>query len=410
MARCMKHKKTSLVTTDDGKGEDIQQPQIYAKDSLDRFGDDLFGIVLSYLSLEDRFRCECVSKQFQRTVFESVVDINLSDGFVSKVLKEKRCDTQLLATIAIKCANIQTIDCREVTYRYAKHIPEVLNTLRDNCPHLRDIYCNLYLIGRRAQRMCSLAPLVTRIDYITDRQALTHCHRLSELRIDTFMEIFGNDGMHSFVAHNQCLKSFMVSCPINPQVLVQLCGQLSRLPQLRELTLNLRLTVGHNPLNDSLRTIGVNCKQLKRLSLNGYSNPTQTLDSLVLYTQLKRFHLRLAGIVANGLLDPLKHCKRLTHLELELPRIDINLFKNMDKNYLRLHYLWIRTNVITRECLPHVSRFAALQKLVIHFNESDGLSGNDFSDLLTTCPKLKTIEPHFHDMSNFWRDILECVK
>ncbi|CAG2171801.1 unnamed protein product [Oppiella nova] len=49
--------------------------QIYSKDSLDRFGDDLCEILLSYLSLEDRFRYECLSTQWQRSVFTTQIQL-----------------------------------------------------------------------------------------------------------------------------------------------------------------------------------------------------------------------------------------------------------------------------------------------------------------------------------------------
>ncbi|CAG2122349.1 unnamed protein product, partial [Medioppia subpectinata] len=95
MAQQMKHLKTSLATSDEEEG-DIQQPQIYAKDSMDRFGDDMCGLLLSYLTFKDRFRCESVSKQFQRTVFGSVFHVTLHKAFIT-------FDVQLLATIAKKC-------------------------------------------------------------------------------------------------------------------------------------------------------------------------------------------------------------------------------------------------------------------------------------------------------------------
>ncbi|CAG2123271.1 unnamed protein product, partial [Medioppia subpectinata] len=79
MSQNIRSMKTSLEATDDGNEDNKQQPKLYAKDSMDRFGDDLFGLILSYLLLEDRFRLECVSKQFQRTVFESVVDMKIDD-------------------------------------------------------------------------------------------------------------------------------------------------------------------------------------------------------------------------------------------------------------------------------------------------------------------------------------------
>ncbi|CAG2112406.1 unnamed protein product [Medioppia subpectinata] len=67
------------LETKDNSNEYNKQPQMYAKNSMDRFGDDLCALLLSYLSIEDRFRCEYVSKQFQRTVFENAVDITLKD-------------------------------------------------------------------------------------------------------------------------------------------------------------------------------------------------------------------------------------------------------------------------------------------------------------------------------------------
>ena len=44
----------------------------YRRDSFsDRFRDDLSEVILQYLSLNDKLKLECVSKQFQRTAFIS---------------------------------------------------------------------------------------------------------------------------------------------------------------------------------------------------------------------------------------------------------------------------------------------------------------------------------------------------
>ncbi|CAG2112357.1 unnamed protein product, partial [Medioppia subpectinata] len=120
MGQQMTTTKTSLETTDDGNEDNRQQPKIYSKDSLDRFGDDLCELLLSYFPFKDRFRCECVSKQFQRTVFGSVVDINIDDRFMSKILYKKRVNNQKLVSIAIKCPNIETIVCEVISTEYMK--------------------------------------------------------------------------------------------------------------------------------------------------------------------------------------------------------------------------------------------------------------------------------------------------
>ena len=48
------------------------------RQSFDRFGDDLCQYLLSFLSFEDTFRCECVSKQWQRLVFNTITELNYS--------------------------------------------------------------------------------------------------------------------------------------------------------------------------------------------------------------------------------------------------------------------------------------------------------------------------------------------
>ncbi|CAG2172157.1 unnamed protein product [Oppiella nova] len=83
----MAHKKTKTernVTTDEGKVSG-QQPQMYAKNSLDRFGDDLCQHLLSYLPLEDRFRHECLSKQWQRLIYETIDGITINRKLMKKM-------------------------------------------------------------------------------------------------------------------------------------------------------------------------------------------------------------------------------------------------------------------------------------------------------------------------------------
>ncbi|CAG2107279.1 unnamed protein product, partial [Medioppia subpectinata] len=200
--------KTTLESIDDSNKEDNQQPQMYAKDSMDRFDNDLCALVLSYLTFEDRFRCECVSKQFQRTVFKN---------------------------------------------------KELLSAL---------------------------------------------------------------------VAQKQSLKSVWVnnlSYNIN-ESLIELSTQLSRLPQLRELTLDLRVNSGDNSLSESLRTIDCYNAQV---------------------------------------LVPLKHCHQLTHLTIDTEKMSDKWLDNCDRYWPRVKYLSLRVYSITRKRLDYISRLPALQTLDI---------------------------------------------
>ena len=42
----------------------------FQKDSMDRLGDDLTELIVSYLWFEDKVRLECVSKQWRRYVYQ----------------------------------------------------------------------------------------------------------------------------------------------------------------------------------------------------------------------------------------------------------------------------------------------------------------------------------------------------
>ncbi|CAG2108600.1 unnamed protein product [Medioppia subpectinata] len=441
MAQQTKHKKTSLETTDDGNEDNKQQPQMYAKDTLGRFGDDLSALIVSYLSLEDRIRLECVSKQFQRTVFGSVVDITLSDELMQRLLTNgKTINTQLLATIAIKCPNIETIDCRGMR-SYIAYIPRAIKTFRDNCHNLRDIYCNVSKMS--GQTMHTLWPMITRIGYKTFddntsddktsddayRQALTHCHRLSKLVVNGLLSVFKSTSgpllaknllkcqlnyysnyyntrhLSAFVAHNQSLRSLDIKYIEykNNKSLMEMCGQLSRLTQLRELRLGLDVMTDDDLIADFLHTIGVNCKLLKRLSLELFSTQkqinVQTLDSLRYYRQLKRLDLRFNATADEIALYPLRHCRRLTRLDIHFRRMNANVLTIVRKSCPQLQYLCIHEAY----SLSHIPPLQEIYySVLIESQPKTDLSDNDLNAMLSSSPKLKTIEIRVNNEKKFY--------
>src|ERR1700755_115650 len=48
------------------------------KSSFERFGDDLTEVIVSYLTTEEKFRFECLSKQWQRLVFNKHFRLKIS--------------------------------------------------------------------------------------------------------------------------------------------------------------------------------------------------------------------------------------------------------------------------------------------------------------------------------------------
>ena len=132
----------------------------YRRDSFcDRFCDDLYEDILQYLSLEDKLRLECVSKQFQRTVFQRQYNLytNLNPKLHELFMKYKDSrirsdhnytyieDQSLDSFKALlkKCPNITSIELDGSTYNWYHYNPDKLNRvfriIIENCNNLSEI-------------------------------------------------------------------------------------------------------------------------------------------------------------------------------------------------------------------------------------------------------------------------------
>jgi hypothetical protein len=120
--------------------------QLYGKDSFSRFGGDLCQHLLSYLTLKDRFRFECVSKEWQTLVYETQEDIRfgrrLDEQSFELILKNCRNITRIVPSIGFvdnsmvkamirHCNHLHTIRC--LKRRYNGFIfPKVCQTIEIN--------------------------------------------------------------------------------------------------------------------------------------------------------------------------------------------------------------------------------------------------------------------------------------
>src|ERR1700761_1624576 len=89
--------------------EDMTALQVYAKDSFERFGDDLTELIVSYLTLEDKLRFECISKQWQRFVFRSERVLRFGKWCEKIFIARKRINQQKFETYLKKLKNINDI-------------------------------------------------------------------------------------------------------------------------------------------------------------------------------------------------------------------------------------------------------------------------------------------------------------
>ncbi|CAG2167364.1 unnamed protein product [Oppiella nova] len=134
-----KHKRAMMSTNDmNGTHEE------YPKDSLDRFGDDLCGLVLSYLSLKDSFRYECLSKQWRRSIHRKRHNLVMNSCLpkTDHYIDVERMDSQIFSSVVKKLPNITRI---EITVK-SEATERVFEVLMKSYKHLKTI--KVWFCGR----------------------------------------------------------------------------------------------------------------------------------------------------------------------------------------------------------------------------------------------------------------------
>src|ERR1700712_3011936 len=86
----------------------------YSRDSFrHRICDDLSEVILQYLSLEDKLRLQCVSKQFQRTIFQRHYELKFyaDKEFIDcrLLIKNNGIDLKSFELLLKKCPNLRSI-------------------------------------------------------------------------------------------------------------------------------------------------------------------------------------------------------------------------------------------------------------------------------------------------------------
>ena len=148
--------------------------KVYAKDSMDRFGDDFTELILSYLTLEDKMRLECVSKQWKRCVFEKqfVIEIGHSrkttKNSINKAVEFKNLrldlDNRLFEIVLKKCPNVMKINI-EIEVK-----SEVLSLIGQYCPNIKSLK---YKEFQRTRILSTVRPQTRRTECLRKRQRIS---------------------------------------------------------------------------------------------------------------------------------------------------------------------------------------------------------------------------------------------
>ena len=127
-------------------------PSSHDKPSFSRFGDDLGEVILSYLSIRDKIRFECLSKQTQTLIYNKQKSIIISNNYmnyinnssVNQLLYKSRdykhlyhINERQFETLLSKFWSIEDL----VIDNYCIIDGNILRLIADNCLNLRQFTC-----------------------------------------------------------------------------------------------------------------------------------------------------------------------------------------------------------------------------------------------------------------------------
>ena len=344
--------------------------KVYAKNSFDRFGDDLTELILQYLTFEDKVRLECVSKQWRRLVFNKqfVIEI-LSDSKQTKNSMDlyrkfkKRLHSinrNALKSVLKKCQNITKFD---------------INT-KDNGSVLSLIgrYCNLNNHRIKSLKLNEIISDDNTLDFFR-----LYGYKLEELIVEKSCKEFEvtkqiidfspnlktihfcpNDYYNYYISielnflsdkYSQTMKILNVS--LSHLMVKDLKTDIEfivRFENLKELKIDLRFIKIYysEPIDDCLSLIGQKCNKLLKLDLifdDSVPISEEFFDIFSAFKAIKKLKIHLMPKnKMNGSIECFKHCKQLNDIDINYPELREDFFANIASFLPKLQSLRIRSD------------------------------------------------------------------
>ena len=359
--------------------------KVYVKNSFDRFGDDLTELILQYLTFVDKIRLECVSKQWQRLVFNKQIVIELSYNrfFNFKTKNSVKFfllygnEKELIQSIEVilkKCQNIISVELNVEEYS-----SEVLSLIGQYCPRIKSL--NFFQsINNDNKSMSFFRMYGHKLQelYLFDtnekhKQILKLCPNMKKLNIRDTSIVFEGDKEFlpklEFIGfwnqniniysedvnkmkilsdkYSQTMKTLNIKlCYLTEEELKKSIDCISRFENLKKLKLILLPIT--EPIDNCLSLIGQKCSELLKLELvvhNSILNSNTFFQIFSEFKHIKKLKITISGnTVVNGSIDSLKYCKQLNELDIEYPELTEGFFTNIASFVPKLQSLRIKTD------------------------------------------------------------------
>ena len=126
----------------------VSKEELTLNSSLDRFGDDLTELIVSYLPITDKIRFECLSKQIQSLIFNKQFRLALQshsrydddDSDIDKLIIKNKANLKLVLN---KLKFLITLDNAEMSVD-----GDMFRLIADHCPRLRHLSFGLVVSCR----------------------------------------------------------------------------------------------------------------------------------------------------------------------------------------------------------------------------------------------------------------------
>ena len=413
--------------------------EVYPKDSFERFGDDLSEVLLSYLSFEDKFRFECVSKQFQRLIFNKQTDLIFDSKIKKKfekldVFEQKYIEFNTMSHILKKCSNIRRI---VLSFRI-KSMDGFISLVTKHCLHLNSIELNFHQMSENrlkefcdkfgpkmksiaikgSHRMNSIKTILKRSPHLESLDIKDLNRRLSIVfnpntnkpfakKLKSFSFTFKSTDIKLiesfFDYYKNSLESVEVkTTTLSTEYINALMTQISKLSKLKKLVLICETSVESSFVNKFSEIVD-KCPNIKELKLSFNQIVCPLIPKfLVLFNRFQQLK-RLTFINMGPLPDPpvlhslmsrdLIGCKQLTHLRIFSKDVLITdeFFENIDKYLPKLQSI-AGKGFLTNNSLELLSKVLNLKRMALESNEPKFKVNKIFiKNLVTNCRKLQSI-------------------
>ena len=410
-----------------------QYPAI-SRHSFDRFGDDLTELIASFLTLENKFRFECLCKQWQSVVFNKqkqlIIDHRLQYKSSCRVVIKR------FEIVLKKCQNISSIDVNISPDNSDK----VFETIINYCRYLREIRSDFSRVSDEIIEEFGhkFGSRLKTIDFkISDKSNLKTFNRIAELCPHSTTSVIDQwpNSRNMFSAKEKShlfnnLKSFhfefgvddnvwveefwtrnrdnlqSVSVRLSPKRLNEcdylfLFSQLVQLKQIRRFEI-LFLDNSHiKQLAKFLKELSAHHSKLIHLklclSLDDHGHFLRIYNLMNLFSNLKSLEL------VNYLALPVKHmiaiqyfpkyCNNLVHLRIggNCLRVEPEFFSSIGDRLPKLQSLSVtHFQELNRQSLEAMVSLSNLRSLRLTFNKFC-ISVKTLIEMTRICPKLVSI-------------------